>query len=106
MLAAVGVLPCENQLFTRVNGSPARLGAGKYLSKFCAILFCLDSGMMFPGMGLRSVAPLASTNVLYGSKIGTRAPLFRRVSEKSPASCCAVGTLAVVDVAVKLLARS
>ena len=59
--------------------------------------------MTFPGIGLRKVLPFESTNVLNGSKIGTRLPFARRVSEKSPANCCAVGTLAVCDVADLLL---
>src|SRR3954471_12999990 len=106
LLEAPGVLPWANQLLTRVNGSPGWFGAGKYLSNACAILFRRPAGMMFPGMGLRIVFPLASTKVLAGSKIGTRLPLPSRVSEKSPANCCAVGTLAVCDVALRLLTRS
>src|SRR5689334_9540528 len=106
LFAALGVLPCANQLFTRVKGSPGWFGAGKYLSNACAILLSRFAGITLPGIGFRIVFPLASTNVLDGSKIGTRLPLPRRVSEKSPANCCAVGTLPVVDVADKLFWRS
>src|SRR3954447_19114964 len=106
LLDALGVLPWANQLLTRVNGSPGWLGAGKYLSNAWAILFSLACGMMFPGMGLRKVLPFPSTVVLEGSKTGTRVPLANRVSEKSPASCCAVGTLPVDVVAERLVRRS
>src|SRR5436853_1372226 len=70
------------------------------------ILLCRLAGTILPASGLRKVLPLESTVVLNGSKIGTRAPLFRRVSEKSPANCWAVGTLPVEVVADKLFERS
>src|SRR4051794_39547001 len=64
LLSALGVLPWANQLFAWVNALPAEVGAGKYLSKACAIGFCRAGTMMLPGIGLRSVLPLESTNVL------------------------------------------
>src|SRR5436190_895381 len=102
LFEADGVEPCENQLLTRVNALPGWLGVGKYLLNACEILFSRFAGMMLPGIGLRIVSPAALTKVLKGSKIGTRLPFASRVSEKSPDSCCAVGTLAVVEVALKL----
>src|SRR5689334_12113720 len=106
LLEALGVTPCANQLLFRVRGSPGWFGAGKYLLNALEIGSCRAKGITFPGMGLRIVFPLASTKVLRGSKIGTRFPFARRVSQKSPDSCCAVGTLAVWEVAVMLATRS